>query len=84
MKFQTPTDVKDFDPEQQDTLLAEMQAEAIAMFSVSEKTFADRTAAASLFAEAAKARTALQGAVAGARRNRALNVASMTPTGRPS
>ena len=58
MKFSTPTDISKFDPEQQDALLAEMQAEALRDFQAAS-IIADRAKATTAFAHAAKARNNL-------------------------
>jgi hypothetical protein len=66
MKFSTDTDVAAFVPEQQDALLAEMQAEALRGFQAAA-TLADRATATATFAQAAQARLSLV-EILGARR----------------
>ena len=66
MKLATNTDVAEFDPEQQDTLLAEMQKTALADFEAAA-TLAERATAACAFADVAQARNNLVDAVESAR-----------------
>ena len=63
MKLSTDTDVTAFVPEQQDALLAEMQAEALRVFQ-NAATAADSAAATTAFAQAATARNTLSDLIA--------------------
>lgn len=66
MKLSTPTDVAEFEPEQQDALLAEMQKAALADFEAAA-TLTERASAVRAFADAAQARNNLADAVTLAR-----------------
>jgi len=74
-QFSTNTDVRDFNPEQQDALLAEMQAGALKTFQRSHTPGADWQWAANMFARATEARAALSPVLAEWRRYEAMTSA---------
>ena len=74
MKLATKTDITEFDPEQQDALLAEMQRQALADFE-SAATVAERGLATRAFADATAARSGLAESVARIRHQRLVRTA---------
>jgi hypothetical protein len=71
MKLESDTDIVDFNPEQQDALLAEMQRDALRVFR-SAVTIADRANATTAFADASRARLELVDFIGERRRSRML------------